>query len=145
MQKEQLLNLLDPVARDAFERARSLARARGGVLSPLHLLVALLTGTPSLHARSASLLRSATEVLLARFPLAAQSLTVTKDTQAVLCAAGEMASLVIAADECLPPTAPPLWKGSGPRMTATWRPVLTSQTRAVPSSLAVTRRRPSGE
>ena len=91
MQKEQLLNLLDAGARDAFERARQLARARGGVLSPLHLLVALLSDAPASDARSASLLSSATEVLLERFPLASESLTVTKDTQAVLSAASQMA------------------------------------------------------
>ncbi|HJQ24240.1 MAG TPA: ATP-dependent Clp protease ATP-binding subunit [Blastocatellia bacterium] len=91
MQKEQLLNLLDSRARDAFEHARSLARARGGILSPLHLLVALLTETPALHAQSASLLRAASEVLRKDYPLAASSHTVTKETQAVLVAAGEMA------------------------------------------------------
>ena len=91
MQKEQLLSLLDPLARDAFERARNLALARGGVLSPLHLVVALLNGAPALHDRSASLLKSATEALLKRFPLAGESLTVTKDTQAVIFTAGEMA------------------------------------------------------
>ncbi|HKQ06835.1 MAG TPA: ATP-dependent Clp protease ATP-binding subunit [Blastocatellia bacterium] len=91
MQKEQLLNLLDAGARDAFERARQLARARGGVLSPLHLLVALLSDAPASDARSASLLRSAAEVLRERFPLASESLTVTKDTQAVLSAASQMA------------------------------------------------------
>jgi len=91
MQKEQLLSLLDPGARDAFERARHLALARGGVLSPLHLLVALLTSAPSLQTRSASLLMPASEALLKRFPLAGESLTVTKDTQTVIFAAGEMA------------------------------------------------------
>lgn len=91
MQKEQLLSLLDPGARDAFERARNLALARGGVLSPLHLVVALLTSAPSLQAGSASLLMPASEALLKRFPLAGESLTVTKDTQAVIFSAGEMA------------------------------------------------------
>jgi ATP-dependent Clp protease ATP-binding subunit ClpC len=91
MQKEQLLSLLDPVARDAFERARLLALARGGVLSPLHLVVALLTDMPSAQAESARLLKAATEALLKRFPLAGESLTVTRDTQAVIFTAGEMA------------------------------------------------------
>jgi ATP-dependent Clp protease ATP-binding subunit ClpC len=91
MRKEQLLSLLDPVARDAFERARHLALARGGVLSPLHLVVALLTGAPSLHDQSARWLDPATEALVKRFPLAGKSLTVTKDTQAVIFTAGEMA------------------------------------------------------
>lgn len=91
MHKEQLLNLLDPGARGAFERARHLALARGGVLSPLHLLVALLTGAPALPHRSPRLLEAAAAALLERFPLAGESLTVTKDTQAVIITAGEMA------------------------------------------------------
>src|SRR3954447_20486844 len=91
MQKEELLSLLDPVARDAFKRARNLALARGGVLSPLHLVVALLTGAPSLHTESARLLMPASAALLNRFPLAGESLTVTKDTQAVIFTASEMA------------------------------------------------------
>lgn len=91
MQKEQILSLLDPESRDAFERARSLALARGGVLSPLHLVVALLARSPSLHAESAGLLASATGALLRRYPLAGQSLTVTRDTQAVIFSASELA------------------------------------------------------
>src|SRR5262245_7090490 len=91
MHKEQLLNLLDPGARDAFERARHLALARGGVLSPLHLVGALLTGAPALHRQSTRLLETAAAALLERFPLAGESLTVTKDTQAVIFTAGEMA------------------------------------------------------
>ena len=90
MQKEQLLSLLDPAARSAFEKARTLALARGGVLSPLHLVVALLTGSPSLQ-NSVDLLPLATAALLARYPLAGESLTVTRETQAVIESAGELA------------------------------------------------------
>jgi ATP-dependent Clp protease ATP-binding subunit ClpA len=88
MQKEEILSLLDRDARDAFERARHLGLARGGVLSPLHLVVALLARSPALHADSDRLLRAATEALLKRYPLAGESLTVTKDTQAVISEAG---------------------------------------------------------
>jgi len=91
MQKEQILSLLDSEAREAFERARHLGLARGGVLSPLHLVVALLARSPALHADSDRLLRSATEALLKRYPLAGESLTVTRDTQAVISDAGDMA------------------------------------------------------
>src|SRR5438128_4911277 len=91
MQKEQILSLLDREARDAFERARHLGLARGGVLSPLHLVVALLARSPALHADCDRLLRSATEALLKRYPLAGETLTVTRDTQAVISDAGNMA------------------------------------------------------
>src|ERR1700750_2404617 len=91
MQKEQLLSLLDPSALDAFERARILARARGGVLSPLHLIVALLTESPALADSSPRLLESATAPLLKQFSLASETLTVTKDTQSVIAAASELA------------------------------------------------------
>src|SRR5262249_19565485 len=42
MSKQELLNRLAPEARDIFDQARQLALARGGILSPVHLLVALL-------------------------------------------------------------------------------------------------------
>ncbi|HKP84851.1 MAG TPA: ATP-dependent Clp protease ATP-binding subunit [Blastocatellia bacterium] len=91
MQKEELLNLLSPAAREAFDRARQLARARGGVLSPLHIVVALLEDSAVVSEQAAELLRSATEALLTRYPLPAESITIPKDTQAVIAAAGGMA------------------------------------------------------
>lgn len=91
MQKEQLLNLLSPSARETFERAKHLARARGGVLSPLHLLVALLEELSSSAEPRARLLQPAINLLLARYPLPGESITVLKDTQAVIAEAGELA------------------------------------------------------
>jgi ATP-dependent Clp protease ATP-binding subunit ClpC len=91
MQKEQLLNLLSPAARETFERAKHLARARGGVLSPLHLLVALLEELPSPAEPRTHWLQPALAALLARYPLPGESITVLKDTQAVIAEAGELA------------------------------------------------------
>lgn len=91
MQKEELLNLLSPAAREAFERAKLLARTRGGVLSPLHIVVALLEDFAVVSEQAAELLRSATQVLVSRYPLAAESITIPKDTQAVIAAAGGLA------------------------------------------------------
>src|SRR6185503_10502949 len=87
MQKEQLLSLLDTAAREAFERAKPLARARGGVLTPLHILVALLEDS----AVSAELLHSATDALLSRYTQPGETITIPKDTQAVISRAAEMA------------------------------------------------------
>ena len=42
MQREQLLNLLDQHALDAFEGAKRIALGSGGVLSPLHIVVGVL-------------------------------------------------------------------------------------------------------
>ena len=37
LQREELLNLLDQQARDAFERAKRIALENGGVVTPLHI------------------------------------------------------------------------------------------------------------
>ena len=91
MQKEQLLSLLDTAAREAFERSKPLARARGGVLTPLHILVALLEDSAPASEHSAELLRSANEALLSRYTQPGEAITIPKDTQAVISHAGEMA------------------------------------------------------
>src|ERR1044072_9275466 len=91
MQKEQLLSLLDTSAREAFERAKPLARARGGVLTPLHILVALLEDSAPVSEQSAELLHSATDALLSRYTQPGETITIPKDTQAVISHAGEMA------------------------------------------------------
>ncbi|HEX8185156.1 MAG TPA: ATP-dependent Clp protease ATP-binding subunit, partial [Blastocatellia bacterium] len=91
MQKEELLNLLAPPAREEFERAKLLARARGGVLSPLHLLVTLLEGLSPIPEQAARTLLQASGVLSTRYPLAGESITVPKDTQAVIREAGRLA------------------------------------------------------
>jgi ATP-dependent Clp protease ATP-binding subunit ClpC len=91
MQKEQLLSLLDTSAREAFERAKPLARARGGVLTPLHILIALLEDSAPASEQSAELLHSATDALLSRYTQPGETITIPKDTQAVISHAGEMA------------------------------------------------------
>ena len=92
MQKEQLLNLLGPQARAAFEEAKRLARARGGLLSPLHLVAALLEsispGDDASRSERARLLEAANMILATSFPAPGESLTVTKETQAVITSAG---------------------------------------------------------
>lgn len=95
MQKEQLLNLLTPEARDALDHARQLALWRGGVLSPLHLLIALIEhlsgGAARLTGERARLLLQAHNVLATRFPLQGNTITVTKETQSVIAEAAELA------------------------------------------------------
>jgi ATP-dependent Clp protease ATP-binding subunit ClpC len=95
MGKEELLNLLGPQAREAFEGAKLLARAKGGLLSPLHIVAALIegvsTGDEPSRSERARLLETANTVLATRFPDPAQSLTVTKETQAVIISAGRVA------------------------------------------------------
>lgn len=88
MPKEDLLNLLDLDARLAFDGARQLALARGGILSPLHLLVAILEHVLPPHAKGAGeagrVLSEARAVLAARYPASAESITVPRDTQKVI-------------------------------------------------------------
>ncbi|HET9529660.1 MAG TPA: ATP-dependent Clp protease ATP-binding subunit, partial [Blastocatellia bacterium] len=95
MQKERLLNLLGPDARRAFDSARRLARLRGGVLSPLHLLVALIEdltpGADEDNIERTELLRLADEALSSRYTDQADSITVPKETQTVLTEAGRIA------------------------------------------------------
>ncbi|MEW6210027.1 MAG: ATP-dependent Clp protease ATP-binding subunit [Acidobacteriota bacterium] len=82
MNKEELLKCLSSDALAAFDRARKLARANGGALSPLHLLVAALESLQTDEHKS--LLETARQSLIARFPLPAQSITVTKETQSLI-------------------------------------------------------------
>jgi ATP-dependent Clp protease ATP-binding subunit ClpA len=95
MQKEQLLNLLGPQARQAFEDAKRLARARGGLLSPLHIVIALIEASPAgdeqPRSERARLLDAANTILSNRYPAPSDSLTVTKETQAVIASAGRVA------------------------------------------------------
>lgn len=95
MQKEELLSLLDQQARAAFEEAKRLALAHGGVVSPLHLMAAVLE-TSSQAERDderANLLKSASQAIATRFPRASESITVSKDTQAVITEAGRLAEV----------------------------------------------------
>jgi ATP-dependent Clp protease ATP-binding subunit ClpA len=91
MQREELLNMLGPDAREEFERAKLLARARGGVLSPLHLVVTLLEGLATASEQAARSLREAFKSLAARYPLPGESITVPKDTQTAIREAGRLA------------------------------------------------------
>jgi ATP-dependent Clp protease ATP-binding subunit ClpA len=95
MQKEELLSLLDPQARAAFEESKRLALAHGGVVSPLHLMAALL-GTSSEEERDderAKLVKAASQALATRFPRASESITVSKETQSVITEAGRLAEV----------------------------------------------------
>jgi len=95
MQKEELLSLLDQQARAAFEEAKRLALAYGGVVSPLHLMAALLE-TSSEEERDddrASLLKAASQAIAIRFPRKSESITVSKETQSVITEAGRLAEI----------------------------------------------------
>ncbi|HWP42479.1 MAG TPA: AAA family ATPase, partial [Blastocatellia bacterium] len=98
MKKEQLLSLLGPEARRAFDNARQLARARGGVLSPLHLLVALIETIPpgpeEEGGERAELLRLAFEALSSRYSEGAERIIVPRETQGVLSEASRIAASV---------------------------------------------------
>ncbi len=95
MQREELLKLLGPEAREAFDIAKRLACARGGVVSPLHLLVTLLENIPvdsdHLQDERMRLLEAAREKLSARYTEPAERIVVPKETQEVLADAGRMA------------------------------------------------------
>ncbi|MBI3654596.1 MAG: ATP-dependent Clp protease ATP-binding subunit [Acidobacteria bacterium] len=95
MQKEELLNSLSRDGREALEQAKQLALLRGGVLSPLHLLIATLeylcASTISSSSAQTRFLQACHESLAERFPLQGLSITITRDTQAVIVAAIELA------------------------------------------------------
>ncbi|HEY7912242.1 MAG TPA: ATP-dependent Clp protease ATP-binding subunit [Blastocatellia bacterium] len=95
MQKQQLLNLLDTDARQAFERAKTIARQRGGVLSPLHLIAALLESisldSEHAHNARARALESLHESLSARYPKEAEDIRITRETQAAISEASRIA------------------------------------------------------
>jgi ATP-dependent Clp protease ATP-binding subunit ClpC len=95
MQKERLLNLLDQQARDAFEDAKRIALARGGLVTPLHIVLSVLQST-SMETRDkelSSLARIASAALEARYPQASESITVSKETQTAISEAGQLAQL----------------------------------------------------
>jgi ATP-dependent Clp protease ATP-binding subunit ClpA len=95
MQKEELLKLLGIEARAAFDAARHLARDRGGVLSPLHIVVALLESlnpaTQETTSERARLLLLANFALTRRYPAPAEAITIPKETQTVITEAGRIA------------------------------------------------------
>ena len=95
MQREQLLNLLDQQALDAFEGAKRIALASGGVLSPLHIVVGVLQsrGLEKGEKRLSSLLQAAREAIASRYPEASESITVSKETQTTISEAGRLAQI----------------------------------------------------
>ena len=94
MQREQLLNLLDQQALEAFEAAKRIAVAHGGVLSPLHLVVAIIESShASTSVEGQRLLTAAREALASRFPGTAESITVSKETQTTIVESGRLAQL----------------------------------------------------
>ena len=98
MQKEELIRLLGPKAREAFDGARRLACSNGGVLSALHLVVALLQDLPSSSDESsvecAHLLVVALGSLSELYPKPAQSIVVPKETQGVIEDANRLAQAI---------------------------------------------------
>jgi ATP-dependent Clp protease ATP-binding subunit ClpA len=93
MQREQLLNLLDQQARDAFEGAKRIALASGGLVTPLHIVVSVLQSSGMENGEKAlsSLLQAAREAIDARGPKASESITVSKETQTTISDAGQLA------------------------------------------------------
>ncbi|MCI0485956.1 MAG: ATP-dependent Clp protease ATP-binding subunit [Blastocatellia bacterium] len=95
MRKEKLLDLLGPGARAAFDGAKRLACSKGGVLSPLHILVVLLgTLEPApghLQDERARLLQTARDRLSALYSSPSKNIIVTKETQEVIKDAGRLA------------------------------------------------------
>jgi ATP-dependent Clp protease ATP-binding subunit ClpC len=94
MDKDQLLTLLGPSARQSFDKAKELARAWGGVLSPLHLIVAIIgasaaTDDPdSARGRLCAISKVAIE---SRYNGPSDSIKIPKETQDVISRAGALA------------------------------------------------------
>lgn len=95
MQRQQLLNLLDRQARDAFEAAKRIALANGGALSPLHVVAALLewAGFERDEKEQSSLLQNVRDAIATRYPESSKSITVPKETQSIISEAARLAQL----------------------------------------------------
>jgi len=91
MQREHLLSLLDQQALDTFEAAKRIALSQGGILSPLHILVAVIESQYGSRSVDSELLTAAREALAARYCGAAESITVSKETQSIIVEAGQLA------------------------------------------------------
>jgi ATP-dependent Clp protease ATP-binding subunit ClpC len=93
MQREQLLNLLDPQARDAFDGAKRIALEKGGLVTPLHILVSLLESSSleNDEAELAPLLQAARQAINTLYPEPSESITVSRETQAIISEAGQLA------------------------------------------------------
>ncbi|PYT07561.1 MAG: hypothetical protein DMF60_06830 [Acidobacteria bacterium] len=95
MQRQQLLILLDPQAREVFEAAKRIALANGGALSPLHIIAAVLesAGIEPDEKEQSSLLQNVRDAIETRYPEASKSITVTKETQSIISEAARLAQL----------------------------------------------------
>src|SRR6185436_3539330 len=96
MQREELLNLLDQPALDAFEGAKRLALAHGGVLSPLHVIAAVMNAIQEdkqADHEPSSLIVATHKALAARYPKASESIKVSKETQTTILEASRLARL----------------------------------------------------
>lgn len=94
MQREQLLNLLDQQALEAFDAAKRIAVAHGGILSPLHLVVAVIESSHASNSvEGQRLLTAAREALASRFSGTAESITISKETQTIIVESGRLAQL----------------------------------------------------
>jgi ATP-dependent Clp protease ATP-binding subunit ClpC len=93
MQREQLLNLLDQQARDAFEGAKRIALTNGGLVTPLHIVVSVLqsSGLEKAEGNHLSLFQAAREAISTRYPNASKSITISKETQTAIAEAGQLA------------------------------------------------------
>jgi len=95
MQRQQLLNLLDPNARDVFEAAKRIALANGGALSSLHIVAAVLesAGFEQGEKERSSLLQTVRDAIETRYPEASESIIVPKETQSIISEAARLAQL----------------------------------------------------
>lgn len=93
MQRQQLLNLLDRQARDAFEAAKRIALANGGELSPLHIIAAVLESAAFAQAqkKQPTLLQNVRDAIETLFPKPAESIVVPKETQSIISEAARLA------------------------------------------------------
>ncbi|HSE37598.1 MAG TPA: ATP-dependent Clp protease ATP-binding subunit [Blastocatellia bacterium] len=115
MQREQLLNLLDQQARDAFEGAKQIALANGGLVTPLHVMVSLLksSGLENAEEELLSLFQAASEAIKTRYPEPSKSITISRETQTAISEAGRLAQL----DGCVRATPVHLMRASARSQT----------------------------
>ena len=95
MQREQLLDLLDQQALEAFECAKRVALANGGLVTPLHIVVGVLQ-TAGLKDREdglSSLLLAARNAISTSYPGASDTITIPKETQSTILEAGKFAEV----------------------------------------------------
>jgi ATP-dependent Clp protease ATP-binding subunit ClpC len=98
MQKQEILDLLDRECKQAFEGAKRLAWTSGGIVTPAHVLSALLDTQACAQPRSDefeaalnSLLAAARSRILAEQPISLSGVTVPRETQELIERAGVLA------------------------------------------------------